>query len=139
MKIDIIRQDYNKATFGTFLLNGELMGFTLEREWQYNTKNISCIPAGEYICRRVNSPRFGPTFEVMDVQDRTDILFHWGNTVDDTMGCILLGQKIGMLNRKRAVLFSKAMFTVFMKKLEGLYAPELRITELKPFSFSSET
>lgn len=58
-------------------------------------RNVSSIPAGEYTCRRVNSPKFGNTFEVTGVSGRSHILFHKGNTVSDSRGCILLGSSPG--------------------------------------------
>ena len=59
---------------------------TLERPWKNNQRGISCIPAGFYECRRVKSPKFGDTFQVMHVPNRSEILFHKGNLEDDTHG-----------------------------------------------------
>jgi hypothetical protein len=42
------------------------------------------------------SPRFGRTWEVKDVPERSNILFHQGNTARDTEGCILVGGKYGV-------------------------------------------
>lgn len=54
---------------------------------------ISCIPIGEYECKKVLSPTFGKTFEVLNVPKRSGILFHWGNWVKDTKGCILVAEQ----------------------------------------------
>lgn len=67
---------------------------TLEDPWLDNQANISCIPAGEYDCRRIESPRFGDCYEITNVPARSHILFHKGNTIQDTHGCILLGSSI---------------------------------------------
>ena len=68
---------------------------TAEDDWLDNAARVSCIPAGSYVTRRVTSPKFGETFEVTGVPGRANILFHHGNTEEDTEGCILLGSSFG--------------------------------------------
>jgi hypothetical protein len=51
------------------------------------------------------------------VPGRTAILFHAGNTVGHTAGCILLGSTVGKLKDERAVLNSGETFRQFMDKL----------------------
>lgn len=92
---------------------------TLEPPWKDNQKNISCIPADTYFCNRVRSPKYGITFEVTLVENREHILFHWGNRVRNTKGCILLGEEYGYLDGHPAILSSKRAFNEFMRKLEG--------------------
>ncbi len=70
---------------------------TVEEEWQNNRPFVSCIPAGDYLCKRVDSPKFGDTFEVTDVEGRTHILFHVFNTEEGSLGCIGLGTHLGVL------------------------------------------
>lgn len=64
---------------------------TMENPWLNNKRKESCIPTGNYVCRPVDSPRFGKTIEVTNVPDRSHILFHAGNSPADTDGCILIG------------------------------------------------
>ncbi|RKZ67308.1 MAG: hypothetical protein DRQ48_09910, partial [Gammaproteobacteria bacterium] len=67
-----------QGTFGE--LSCELFSFyTIERPWLDNEENISCIPTGVYTCKRTMSPKFGLVYEIMDVEDRTHILFHAAN------------------------------------------------------------
>ena len=86
---------------------------TLELPWNSNKQNTSCIPAGKYVCKKTDSPRFGETFEVLDVFQRTNILFHKGNVNDDTKGCILLGESFGMMSGEPAIYRSKDAFLEF--------------------------
>ena len=79
------------GTLGELILNGKIICQTLERPWKDNTPEISCIPTGEYLCKRTNSPKFGETFEITNVPNRTHILMHSGNYVTDSTGCVLLG------------------------------------------------
>ena len=41
---------------------------TLENPWLDNEPYVSCIPKGNYKCHRVDSPRYGDTFQVMNVE-----------------------------------------------------------------------
>lgn len=121
MKSLIIRRitTGDKGTFGVIVFENIPFALSLEREWLDNKPSIgdvpgSCIPAGEYICRRINSPRFGNTFEVADVPGRTHILFHKGNLDDDSRGCILVGEEYGQLGSDSGIKSSKAGYTEFM-------------------------
>jgi len=112
----------SNGTCGVLLDDQGPFALTMENPWLENVKNISCIPALSYICKRVQSPKFGDTFEVMGVEGRSHILFHKGNTEEDTQGCILIAEQFGYLNGKVAVLSSKAGFNEFMFKMTGIDA-----------------
>lgn len=104
------------GTYGVLIDQTTPFTLTLEDPWLANQKDISCIPAGSYLCKRVDSPKFGDTFEIMDVPHRDHILFHWGNTEEDTRGCPLIGEEFGFLNEKMAVLSSKRGFDEFLER-----------------------
>ena len=129
MRGKIVRLDRGPAgTFGVLLLNDQLICWTLERAWNYNQPNISCIPVDDYRCERIQSPTFRETFEVMNVLGRTNILFHAGNTINDSKGCVLPGSRVGRLGKERAVLGSGAAFKAFMETLDGVDEFRLSIT-----------
>lgn len=107
------------GTFGVLVFENNPFALTLEREWLDNKQNISCIPSGEYFCERVNSPKFGDTFEVKNVTGRTHILFHKGNLDDDSHGCILVGEEFGKLHGDTGILASKSGYNEFMSILSG--------------------
>ena len=109
-----------KGTFGVLLWRHQPFALSLEDQWKNNKRRMSCIPAGTYSCKRVNSPKFGDTFEVTGVQGRTHILFHKGNTHKDTEGCILIGEEFGSLNGEPAVLASRKGFVEFQKLTSNL-------------------
>jgi len=80
-------------TLGVILSEGKIpFALTMERPWLNNQKSVSCIPKGEYTCKRVVKPKHGSCFEVTNVPNRTDILIHKGNFVWDSEGCIILGE-----------------------------------------------
>lgn len=119
------------GTYGV-MLNQALIPFavTAERPWLGNKINVSCIPAGLYTCRRIKSPKYGDTFEICDVEGRTDILFHKGNRVKDSKGCVLVAESFGTLHNQMAVLASKHGYDEFMDILEGIDEFELLIEEV---------
>jgi len=102
-----------EGTFGVLTVKAvgrEPMQFaTAELPWKGNERNVSCIPAGQYLCE------FGPTgktvggmsswYHVRDVSGRSGILIHVGNWAGDksagyhtdSEGCILAGLSFGKL------------------------------------------
>lgn len=98
---------------------------SLERPWRNNIPNESCIPTGEWLCKRHISPKYGETFEIVDLPGRTDVLFHWGNFWQNTLGCILLGEKYDKIVNKlngsiqNGIGESGVAFREFMEKLSG--------------------
>jgi hypothetical protein len=97
--------------------SGEVF-YTLERPWLDNASNISCIPKGTYTCKWHLSPTFGWVYLVTDVPDRSFILFHSGNVVRHTKGCILIGSRFGRLGNDPAVLSSKPATRKFFDLLD---------------------
>lgn len=130
-----------QGTFGALSVeesDGEKTPFavTLERQWLNNQRSISCIPAGNYMCLRCNtapeynfqnSPKFGDTFVVTDVDGREFILFHTGNLDEDTHGCILVGEQYGSLHEDTAILSSRQGFGELMSLLKDKNEFELVI------------
>jgi len=105
------------GTFGVVRINGELVCLSLEPPWRNNQRDISCFPEGQYIARRIKSPRFGETFQLIGVPGRDHIEFHIGNTVDDTHGCILLGSYLAMFGNRKGIARSQRAFDHFMVML----------------------
>ena len=119
-KIDIVRLEKSlSGTFGVLRMDGEVFCVTLEPPDRGNLPEVSCIPAGEYDCCRVESPSFGTTFEIGGVPGRDHILFHQGNVASDTRGCVLLGRSFGMLGGERAVVQSRPTFREFLNRCGG--------------------
>ncbi len=136
MNVKIIRVEEGKeGTFGVLLLNDSAFCVTLELPWAGNQPQISCIPEGQYICKRrksylvekITKAEWDNTFEVTSVPGRTGVLFHAGNTTEDTHGCILVAQYFGKLRGDRAVLNSGATFNAFMTITRNIDQFELSI------------
>lgn len=116
--------DQSKATIGIMRMSGKFFCFTLEPPDRNNGLD-SCIPVGEYSCKRYSSAKYPDTFEVTNVPNRSYILIHSGNIDKHSLGCILLGSNAGYLEGKRAVLSSKSAFKKFMKTLGSI--PEFNL------------
>ena len=105
------------GTLGVIDLEGERF-WSIERPWLDNAPNISCIPTGTYEMGWRVSPRFGETWHVKDVPDRTHILIHVANYSKDVQGCIGLGTSL--MGDTIAVASSKNAVKRFEELTEGL-------------------
>jgi len=123
-KVTIIRvKSYfnDQGTFGHLVTN-DFTCRTLELPWRYNAPTLSCISLGEYDCEFIRSPKFGWTYHIKNVLNRSHILFHSGNYAGDvkkgfrtdSWGCILLGKYRGTLGSQGAVLVSRVTFKKFI-------------------------
>jgi len=129
--VELIRHEesFRWGTIGLLKIQKKVICFTLEPPDVLNKRNESSIPAQQYMVWRIVSPRYGDCFEVRDVPGRSGILFHAGNTLQDTSGCILLGNQVGKLKHNRAVLNSGQTYKQFMMLMSGHNAFHLTISE----------
>ena len=117
----LIRDTFSdKSTIGELFINGERFCDTLENPWINNKKNVSCIPRGEYKVRlrlaRESATRDYLHLLVEDVENRSYILFHIGNTPKDTSGCIL----VGLGSQQDFVSNSRLAMDLVMKEILNL-------------------
>lgn len=83
-----------EATLGTLTIDDVKTDpiYTLENPKRATDKD-SRIPAGVYKCKPYSGTKYKDVYIVLDVPNRSAILFHWGNYEKDTEGCILLGNR----------------------------------------------
>ena len=106
------------ATMGRLFIGNDFAGYTLERPWLDNQRNVSCIPEGVYQGALQPSPRFGRVLpELLDVPGRSQILIHPGNKVQDSQGCILLGEERNI--EAEEVYASRKAVQGLLARLEG--------------------
>lgn len=122
------------GTFGMLRVDSVPFAVTLERRWENNRPSVngipgSCIPLGKYTCKRVKSPKFGDTFEVTGVPNRSKILFHKGNLDDDSHGCILVGEQFALVKNEPGIIASAAGFEEFLAIQKGVKSFQLIINE----------
>lgn len=111
--------------FSVLLWEGRPFAVSVERTFD---SGQPIIQAGMYQCTRSHFNRGGyDTFEI-EVQGHDRILFHRGNTEEDSIGCVCIAEKFGILNDKTAVLESVEGFTEFMNKTTGLDSFNMEVT-----------
>jgi len=117
--VELIRLEENPyyGTFGVLRVDKEVFCVTLEPTDYANQMGRSSIPAQQYICTKYVSHKFGTTYQVLGVPERSGICFHPGNIVKDTEGCILLAEYFGKLQGNRAVLNSGNTFHRFITSM----------------------
>ena len=107
------------------MINGKMVMFvqqcdTLEPQWrdlktQQKVMGKTAIPEGKYKIVMSPSAKFGKNMPyLIDVPQFEGIMIHPGNTVKDTMGCILVGVKSGT-----GLLVSRVTFEKIMKILNS--------------------
>lgn len=107
MRLVISREEStDEGTFSTGVLDGDLAWDFVELPWKDNLQGLSCIPAGEYEARLIQSPHFGRAVYVLeDVPGRSAIEMHpanWGGDVElgyysDLRGCCAPGTDRALL------------------------------------------
>ena len=124
----IIRKTFtDKSIIGDLFLNGEKICDTLELPYKDNKRSISSIPAGEYKTRlryaRESASRDYLHILVKDVPNRDYILFHRGNTAEDSRGCILVGMK----SQQDIVYNSTLALDILLKEIINLGVTEMNL------------
>ena len=132
MKIlEIVRlEESDNGTFGILKINKEVFCYTLEPADRENKQSVSSIPTGQYVVKPYTSGRWGETWEITGVTDRTYILFHPGNLVSHTEGCVLLGDTVKKLNGGKLAMNSGTTFKKFKQVLDGEEEVHLTISEV---------
>jgi hypothetical protein len=128
MDLALIRVEYKfDGVFGEIRdIAGEVICCTLEHAYADGINSyIPKVPEGTYICKRgmhqlEHMTNEFETFEITNVPDHTDILFHTGNFNGDSAGCVLLGMNITNIGGRQGVASSKAAFNAFMKLQDGV-------------------
>jgi hypothetical protein len=95
LRLRIDRQHSGKdCTSGQIALEGNIVGYTLERPWEGNIPLISSIPAGSYHGHVRSRTNDRWRIELSDVPGRTNIQLHVGNFIADGVGCVLIGSNL---------------------------------------------
>ncbi|EKT3958033.1 DUF5675 family protein [Flavobacterium psychrophilum] len=106
MVLTLSRTYFPDGTNGILECEGKLICNTIELPWKKNETKVSCIPEGKYFIRKRYSNKFKWHLEVVDVKNRSLILFHpANNALQELNGCIapvakLSGPGLGLMSRK---------------------------------------
>ncbi|OOG69973.1 DUF5675 family protein [Flavobacterium sp. A45] len=106
MVLVLTRTYFPEGTNGTLVYKDKIICKTIELPWKDNLCKVSCIPEGEYFLEKRYSSRFGWHLEIIDVPNRSLILFHpANNALKELLGCIapvsqLSGSGLGLQSKK---------------------------------------
>ena len=106
MVLLITRTYFPEGTNGNLEYEGKLICKTIELPWKENQKRVSCIPEGKYLLQKRYSKKFKWHIEIMNVTNRSTILFHpANNAIKELNGCIapvtkISGAGLGLMSRK---------------------------------------
>jgi hypothetical protein len=107
----------DQSTIGELTVNGTFECFTLEDVVRaVKLAGVTAIPSGNYEVVITFSERFQrPVPLLLKVPDFDGIRIHWGNTDENTDGCILVGQT----KAKDFIGRSRAAFDALFPKLQA--------------------
>ena len=129
MVLELTRTYFPEGTNGKLECKGKSICNTIELPWRENEKRVSCIPEGKYFIRKRYSNKLKWHIEVINVKNRSLILFHpANNALQELNGCIapvtkLSGPGLGLMSRKA---FRK-LKTLVYKALDASESVELII------------
>jgi Family of unknown function (DUF5675) len=108
------------GAFGTLsnAASPQLLLSTLEHSYVEGDEWKAKLPAGIYTCKRGVHQLIHnkiETFQIMEVPGHSGMLFHLGNTEEDSEGCVLLG----MWADSKQLYHSAIAFSKFMASLQG--------------------
>jgi hypothetical protein len=127
MVLILSRTYFPEGTNGKLECEGKFICNTIELPWKKNETKVSCITEGKYFIRKRYSKKFQWHLEVLNVKNRSLILFHpANNALSELNGCIapvtkLSGPGLGLMSRKA---FAKLKDLVY-KALDGRESVEL--------------
>lgn len=112
-------------TLGVWKFPDGTVFYTVELPDKHNEPQVSCIPEGTYtlkqrvsgIVSRTTKGKYTSGWEVTNVPNRTYIMVHIANTVNDLNGCIGVGSAHGRVGGLMGVVNSRAAFDQLMKKM----------------------
>lgn len=127
-------------TLSRFYIDGVPYGFGVEDEYRrIKVMHETRIPDGVYVMELVDSPHFSGSYKVnkdfriigtkellpaqaaefhnfhklihvKDIPGFGNVLWHWGNTDDDTSGCYIVGSKTAIINGQSGVSESRKKY-----------------------------
>ena len=116
MVLLLTRTYFPDGTNGKLECDGKLICNKIELTWKMNKKKVSCIQEGKYFIRKRYSRKFQWHLEVIDVKDRSFILFHpANNALKELNGCIapvtkLSGPGLGLMSRKAFIKLKNLVY-----------------------------
>lgn len=122
MVLELSRTYFPDGTNGILECEGKFICLTIELPWKNNETKVSCIPEGKYYIKKRYSKKFQWHLEVLDVKNRSLILFHpANNALQELNGCIapvtkFSGPGLGLMSRKAFAKLKSLVYKAFDRK-----------------------
>ena len=122
MVLVLTRTYFPEGTNGKLECEGRLICNTIELPWRNNERRVSCIPEGDYFIEKRYSLKFKWHLHVLDVENRSLILFHpANNALKELNGCIapvtkLSGPGLGLFSRKAFTKLKDQVYKALERK-----------------------
>ena len=122
MVLELTRTYFPNGTNGKLECKGKSICNTIELPWRENETRVSCIPEGKYFIKKRYSQKFHWHLEVLNVKNRSLILFHpANNALLELNGCIapvtkLSGPGLGLMSRKAFISLKSMVYKAFDNK-----------------------
>ncbi|KKX46931.1 DUF5675 family protein [Sphingobacterium sp. IITKGP-BTPF85] len=131
MNLTLIRTQQGKeSTLSELYLDGEFVGYGLEDAVRENKiKGSTAIPSGKY---RLGFNTYGAMnaryrkrfpelhrgmIEILDIPNFSYVYIHIGNNIGDTSGCVLVGNKMALLDGDYEIYQSQRAYVKLYEKL----------------------
>lgn len=126
MEVVVLRRylKSNIGTIGNIIYKEEPIAVTLEHPFLDNRALVSCIPVGSYLTKEDNSGRF-KWWALNGVPNRSNIEIHQGNTLHDTLGCIIVGKVGSERISNKNFLIGQSLDT--LKKMKEILPKEFNL------------
>ena len=121
MVFELSRTYFPDGTNGKLECEGKLICLTIELPYKNNETKVSCIPEGKYFIKKRYSKKFQWHLEVLDVQNRSFILFHSANNaLQELNGCIapvtkFSGPGLGLQSRNAFAKLKNLVYPILDK------------------------
>ena len=118
MVLELSRTYLPDGTNGKLECEGKLICLTIELLWKNNETKVSCIPEGKYFIKKRYSKKFQWHLEVLDVKNRSLILFHSANNaLQELNGCIapvtkFSGPGLGLQSRNAFIKLKNLVYPI---------------------------
>lgn len=121
MELTLIRNPKPTHTPGELFIDGVKFCYTLEHAVRdKKIAGVTAIPAGTYRVTYEMSSRFKTTLPTLiDVPGFAGIRIHAGNSINDTLGCILVGTMRG--NFDHSLIQSRSALEALRIRIAGAY------------------
>jgi hypothetical protein len=122
MVLSITRTYFPDGTNGKLECESKFICNTIELPWKDNETKVSCIPEGKYFIKKRYSKKFQWHLEIINVRNRSLILFHpANNALQELNGCVapvtkLSGPGLGLMSQKAFVKLKELIYKALDKE-----------------------